>query len=507
MQKRIKKFLSCIVAGVISVSSLVVPITVSADEPYTVYNYDRWGEAIPSQAGYLAERSVSGEDFGIEHFSSPSDIFKDDNDNFYLCDSGNNRVIVFDSEFSQVLKIYDTFIGLDGKETNLSNPTGIFVDSSSGFMYIADNKNSRVIKSDMEGNIVFEFTKPTSEVYPQELTFLPSKVLVDTAGYVYIVVNNITSGAVMFKSDGEFVGFYGANRVKQTAEVISNYMWNLIATDEMRARRSKSVPVGFNNFDIDDEGFIYTCTQSENTDIIKKVNPAGDDLFSSVEVVWGDDTMNVDTTKTVAMTDIDVSDNGYINCLDLTTGRVFQYDAECNLMFVIGTTSEQLGGFKKVSAVESKGNDIYVVDSLKNSITIFEETEFGSIVHQATNLYNDGYYEEALEPWYEVLKRDGNYRRAYLGIASAKLNSGDYEEAMKYSKLADSGNIYNKAFEGYRQDWLDSHFGLVAFVIILLVAIWLTNTILTKKNRPTLFQMLGSFIKSKIPQKKGAKIS
>jgi tetratricopeptide (TPR) repeat protein len=229
-----------------------------------------------------------------------------------------------------------------------------------------------------------------------------------------------------------------------------------------------------------------------------------------VDVTWGDDTTLTDTTKTVAMTDIDISDNGYINCLDLTTGRVFQYDEECNLMFILGGTSEQLGGFEKVTALESKGNDIYVVDGLKNTITVFTETEFGSIVHEATDLYNDGYYEQALSPWYEVLKRDGNYRRAYLGIASAKLNSGEYAEAMKYAKLADNGSIYNKAFEGYRQDWLDSHFGLVSFVIILLVLIWLVNSILKRVKKITLFELLKESIKSwKVNnnlKKRGAKV-
>jgi len=489
----------------VTVSNMVLPAF--ADEPYQVYNYDRWGEAIPSQAGYLAERSISGEDFDIEHFSSPSDIYKDDNNNFYLADSGNNRIVVFDSEFSKVLKIYDTFTGIDGSETTLKNPTGIFVDDENGYMYIADNKNSRVIKSDMDGNIVLEFTKPTSEVYAQELTFLPQKVLVDSAGYVYVVVNNITSGAVMFDSNGDFVGFYGANKVKQTTEVISNYMWNLIATDEMRARRSKSVPIGFNNFDIDDEGFIYTCTQSENTDIIKKVNPAGDNLFEGMEVFWGDDTTNVETTKTVAFTDIDISDDGYINCLDLTTSRIFQYDTECNLMFVVGTTAEQLGGFKQVSAIESMGNNLYVVDSLKNTITVFTETDFGSIVHEATNLYNDGYYEEALEPWYEVLTRDGNYRNAYIGIASAKLNSGEYEEAMKYAKLADSGGRYNRAFEGYRQDWIDANFNLIVGIIIVLIIIAISNSIFKKKKHISMFKMLQQSIKSKFNKGKGIKNS
>jgi hypothetical protein len=73
---------------------------------------------------------------------------------------------------------------------------------------------------------------------------------------------------------------------------------------------------------------------------------------------------------------------------------------------------------------------------------------------------------------------------------------------MKYAKLADSGSRYNKAFEGYRQDWIDSHFGLIVFVIILLVAIWLTNKILRKKKNTTLFKIIANAIKSKLPKKK-----
>lgn len=508
MRKQFKRLLCGILTGLVTATSLVLPA--SAEEPYNVYNYDTWGEAIPSQAGYLAQQSISGSNLeyngnSIGDFSSPNDIFKDANDTFYLVDSGNNRIVVLNSALDTVIDIYDTFTGLDGKETTLNNPTGIWVDSNQGYMYIADNKNSRVIKCDMNLNVVLEFTKPTSEVYSQKLSFLPQKVLVDTAGYVYIVVNNITSGAVMFNSSGEFQGFYGANKVKETAEVISNYMWNLIATDEMRARRSKSVPVGFNNFDLDDEGFIYTCTQTSETDIIKKVSPAGDNLFENVDALWGDDTTTSETTKTTAMIDIDISDDGYINCLDSTTGRVFQFDAECNLMFIVGTKADQIGGFKQVSAIESMGTNLYVVDSLKNTITVFGETEFGSIVHQATDLYNSGYYEDALEPWREVLKRDGNYRNAYIGIANAQLNAGEYEESMKYSKLADNGKIYNKAFEGYRQNWIDAHFNLIAFIVILLIVLWFADTILKKKKNTTVFTIVKQAIQSKLPKRKGSK--
>ncbi|MBQ4464923.1 MAG: hypothetical protein II916_03035 [Oscillospiraceae bacterium] len=84
-------------------------------------------------------------------------------------------------------------------------------------------------------------------------------------------------------------------------------------------------------------------------------------------------------------------------------------------------------------------------------------------------LYNDGYYEEALEPWFKVLQYDGNYRRAFLGISAAYLVQENYEGSMKYAKLADSPYRYNRAFEGYRQEWLAAHYKLVTAVVILLV--------------------------------------
>ena len=103
-------------------------------------------------------------------------------------------------------------------------------------------------------------------------------------------------------------------------------------------------------------------------------------------------------------------------------------------------------------------------------MTVFRETSFGKAVHKAAALYNAGHYEEALEPWQDVLKRDGNYHRAYSGIASALLRKGDYKGAMKYAKLSDAGDIYNKAFEGYRREFLREHFTAIAAGLAAVIA-------------------------------------
>lgn len=499
MQNKAKYLAAALLSGLMLATAAGAP-AVSAAEHYHVYNYDCWGEATPSQAGYEAQRSVSGLDLGCGAFNTPSDLFRDWNDQFYLVDSGNNRIVVADRTFTKVNRILERFTLEDGSETTLKAPEGVYVSEDTGLIYIADTGNSRLLACDEDGNVQMELKRPDSTLYENE-TFKPQKVLVDKAGNIYMVLNNITNGAAMFNSEGEFQGYFGANSVDATAEVVANYFWNMIATDEMRANSSRNVAAGITNFDVDDEGFIYTVTQSSSSeaDRVKKVNPAGYNLFSALEATFGDlDSVydsNTNQDYSTKMVDIDIDGEGRINCLDLETGRVFQYDEDGNLLFILGSTSDQLGGFSmKVSALETMGTNIYVADSMKNTVTIFSETEFGGIVHEAVGLYNAGYYAEALQPWREVLKRDGNYQMAYVGISSALYNEGDYEGAMKYAKLAQSRNLYDKAFEGYRSEWLNRNFGWVILVVVGLIGLWIflhIRSVRKKKNQPrNLVEML-----------------
>ena len=46
---------------------------------------------------------------------------------------------------------------------------------------------------------------------------------------------------------------------------------------------------------------------------------------------------------------------------------------------------------------------------------------------------------------------------AHKGIASAYINQGRYREAMKYAKLADSQWRYDRAFEGWREEFVSTH--------------------------------------------------
>ena len=124
------------------------------------------------------------------------------------------------------------------------------------------------------------------------------------------------------------------------------------------------------------------------------------------------------------------------------------------------------------------------MDSRKDTVTIFTETDFGAIVHKATTLFNQGYYEEALEPWQEVLRHDGNYWYANVGLSLALLRKGDYEGAMKYAKIAGVGRIYNKAFEGYRMEFLKKHFGAIfAVIAAVIIALFAIGAVMKRRRR------------------------
>lgn len=482
----LKKLLSFVSAAAVAFS--VLTVNVSALEAYDPYSYDRWGDPVASQTGYTAEKYIDGEMIGCGNFYEPADMFISYDNLLYIADRGNNRIVITDLDFNLVGEMKE--FSYNGETLTLKKPSGVFVDKYTGFIYVCDTENERVIKCDADGNVDMLFCKPQTELYDENLTYNPGKVLVDKAGNVYVVVRSITKGAVMFDSEGEFLRFYGANRVEATSEVIANAFWNLISTEAQRERSARQTPIGFTNFDIDDMGFIYTVTESQEmtSDLVKKLNPRGDNILDSVgaaDMTFGDIPPAYYSiyAKRSSLTDIDLGPNGELNILDYQHGRIFQYDKECWLMFIMGGSGDQLGLFNSAAAIESYDNHIYVLDSRKNSITIFTRTVFGEIVTDAANLYNAGYYEESLEPWRNVLKYDGNYRRAYIGIGNALYNRYEYEEAMEYFRISISRMRYNKAFEGYRDLWIKANYMKCIVVIVILIVLIIVYKQLRKRGK------------------------
>lgn len=509
-------------AAVMAAATLMTSVAY-ADEPYTGYNYDWWGDPVPSQNGYVVDQIYTGNDMGAGSLTEPSDMFFSDNNDLFIADTSykaegatdtmKGRIVVTDSDFNLKYTVesldfsaVEEWYSLNESELKAGNitqadfdkftnpyfngPTGVYVDIDEGkeTIYVADNANDRVVQFTVDeigsdehklavGKVEMVFTRPKSNMYDSSITFNPDKVLVDAAKNVYICIKSITKGAVVFSKEGDFNGYFGANRVEATGEVLMNAFWKLIFNREQAKRMRRSVPVEISNFDIDEDNFIYTVTESKTvtTDVLKKLNSAGTNIFTNLgysDYTFGDALTKYYRNKTYTsqITDVDIGENGVINLLDVATGRVFQYDDECQLLFIFGGIGQQKGTFTTPNAVESLGDKIYVLDGRKASVTVFKQTEFGAIVHNAITLFNRGKYEEARQPWEEAIRRDSNYWLAYIGLGNAYLNEGDYDTAMKYFYY-NSKSGYNDAFKSWRMNFIRDNFTLFAVIIIVLLIV------------------------------------
>lgn len=501
-----------VATAVAAFSSMAV--TAFADEPYNTYSYDNWQDPIPSQAGYRVERTVTGRDMGLEALSDPeseffisktedpnlngpTDIFFEDNtETFFIADTENHRIIHTDSDLNMI-GCYKTVEG--SSVTTFNTPKGVYatVDAEGNtILYVADSENARGLRLKITGKLTCEvqqeFLKPESQAYGAE-AFTPSKVIADKEGNVYLIATSVNTGALRYDRNGEFKGFFGANRVEQTAEVIARKVWRVFASEEQLEAMVSTVPTEFHNFDIDQDGFIFTVTESANTstDAVKKLNPAGYNIWNNAagnEYEFGDFAWGYEETsaKKTMLTDVVVGDNEVFNLLDYETGRVFQYDKNANLLFIFGaksTPSEQEGSFTAPNAVETFGTNVYVIDGIKNDVTVFTETVFGKYVHEASILNVEGMYTEAKPIWEEVIRRDGGYTMAHIALGKAALNAGDYELAMEYFETAYDQENYDKAYEYYRDDFLRSNFEIIVITLLVIIVLIIVYSQLKKRGK------------------------
>lgn len=497
---KMKRMLCLILALLVSTVSVFANVQ---KVPYNGYVYNAWDDAIPSQVGYVPDKTYSGITLGTGAFSVPEDFFVDEDTNLiYVLDSGNKRVVVLDQNFKHIQTI-DQFT-LNGEPSPLNAPQSIFV--ADGKLYIADTENRRAIVCDMTGNIlnVIDKVQPGEknyEISPDDVDFKPRKLIVDAAGNVYILIKNVFQGAMVFNTLNEFDGYYGSTRVKVTFQVIRDYLWKEIMSKEQVENMTNYVPVEYQNFDIDANDFVYSVTQeSGNSDSVRKLNPSGANILETGKI-YGDLDIVYERAKAknieTLFTDIVVDKKGFTSALDISRGRIFHYDEEMSSLFIFGNIGKQAGTFKTPVAIEvldpeQNGSGlIMVLDKDKANITTFRLTEFGQRVHDAVLLYNMGKYTEAIEPWSDVLQRDNNYEFAHVGMGKASHYAGEYKAAMDYFKAGQDHMSYSGSLSEYRVEVIRSNFTWIMLALVLLIAL------VGLRKRYT------AWIKKKIAEKKG----
>lgn len=462
MQKKI-----IITAVVIAIFAMIKsPVTVSAD-----YRYDEFGIPMPAQASHASVATYNGKQLDIGNFKDPTDIFVDQNNLIYILDAGNNRIVILNRDY-QVERVITEIKSNNGVES-IEGANGLFV-SNEEKIFIADTSNARILITDLYGKLLNIITRPESDMLPKEANFLPKSIIVDKTGNIYMISEKSTQGAYMMSPKGEFMGFYGRNNVTLTAELVFEHYYRKFASEAQREKMSNFIPVEFSNFDIDEEGFVYTVTAYSgnpiNDEMIRKLNPLGNNILQYQWHTYGD-APDGDKYLT-AYTDIAVDDNHFIYTLDSYTGRIFLYDDTGFQISIFGGAANQQGYFKDAIAIDTIGNDIIILDSAKKNITVFEPTYFGKTLIEAMSFYNEGKLEECLSLFEELIKMDANFFFAYKAIAMTYYDMGQYELAEKNAKISDIAQlVYSDAKKEIRNNLMRERFTLLFFGVILLCLI------------------------------------
>lgn len=442
------------------------------EAPWQSYTPDKWHNTIPAPNGYLPSRSISGAQIGCGDFKSAADMFYcAARKEIYIVDSGNARIIVLD-ESLELKKEYDRLKNKDGSEYFLSNPQGIFV-LEDGTMYIAEYGNQEVVICDTDGNILDIPDKPQSTLLPENFNYLPGKIVVDSVGKIYVLSQGIYQGIIYLEPDGTFIKFFGPNDVEMTFKRQLMKLWKNILSDAAAATMQAFNPIEYGNMYMGQDGYIYaTSAGTENgSKVITKLNPVGIDClpFSFVGVIQ--------------FSDISVDENGIMTLLNRTTGRLAQLDENGKSIFLFGGIGNQVGLFQNPVSLIEVGGKMYVMDADKNTITEFELTQFGSMVREAIVLYNEGLYEESIQPWEEVIRHNSNYLLAYTGLGKAYYQLEQYDKAMYYYKLANDKGNYSVAFKEASLNKVRSSFGTIVFIVAVLITAIILFKVYRKKRK------------------------
>ncbi|MCL2185675.1 MAG: hypothetical protein FWB86_07475 [Treponema sp.] len=450
----------------------------AAPTNYT-YNYDFWLEQVASPDAYRAGAYILGSALGIGHFRDPQGLFIRDN-RIYICDSGNNRIIKIEVQENGEYHVAETVssVIINGEESSFNYPMDIF-ENRNGDLYIADTNNNRVLKLDFNWNFISTVEKPDDESLGDFTDFLPVKLVVDFANRLFIQARNVNKGLMEFDSRGEFSGYMGANKVSVN---IIDYVWKLLSTQAQKERMDLFIPTEYSNVAMDKDGFIYASNSTGQTEPVRRLNAMGQDILirNGYEKPVGD--LVVGNAGGIAgrsrFIDVVAFDNDSYACFDRTRGRIFMYDFQGNLLYAFGGVGNREGSFLQPTALDRMGYSLFALDSRAGALTRFDLTGYGAMINKALDEYKAGRYESSAVVWEEVLKMNGNYDLAYIGIGRAALRQGEYQKAMRYYKLKHYREGYGKAFQLYRKVWTEENL----WKILLISGIVIFTPLIVRKS-------------------------
>ncbi|MEH7275057.1 YIP1 family protein [Neobacillus vireti] len=458
--------------------------TVKADSPFDTFSVDGFGRTIYTQPAYEPEGVIARDIYMVDEngekiyspLNKPQDLFIDHQDEIYIADTGNNRIVHLDKsgKFVRALTV---------PESPLKEPSGVFI-TDNGDIYIADTGNKRVIHLNNEGKMIQEFLRPESKYINKKFVYEPINMIVDRRGFVYVVSRGTFQGIIQFYPDGGFYGFYGTNLSEVS---LMDRIRKIFYTKEQLARQVRLLPSPIRNVDIDKNGYIYTVSKDKSEEI-KKLNVRGENQWKefsfsknvNVSFLREDSTVKKEGQAGVStdLTDVTVDENGIVTVADKANALVTQFNQNGELLFFWGAPSTsgkaQMGVNQSPVALDTNSeNKIFILDDSLNLVQVLEPTQFGKTVQDAYILTQQGKYVESEKYWSEIVRQNALFTPAYTGLARAAFYREDFEASKELYRLAGDDQGYSDSFWQLRLNWFQNNFTYLAnaFVVIGLTSI------------------------------------
>lgn len=439
------------------------------------YTYDYWLNAVESPAAFMLERVIDADNMDGTEVMGINDVSTSKDGRIFLVDTLADRVDIVDQDgsFIKTLKVIrdskDKIVvdKTTGKQLVLNAPEGVFYKEEDNELYIANTGSNNIIVLDG-----MDYTMKRVIKKPEDMTgvteFKPSKLTVDDAGRIYVVVQSSYEGIIELNADGTFSRYYGVNSPSVN---LLDYFWKSISSNNQKKQMKKTYAPAFHNVAVDQEGFIYAVTYDKSAEHMAfRLNSGGKNVLREQgDTLVVGDVHRMKKGDRSQFVDIAVTDYGTYAVVDKFKGRIFIYDYDGQLLNAFGTLGNTKGSQKTPSGIAWLGHKLVVTDSDLKCAYILKPTEFGETALSASEKYYNGQWDAALEDFKKIINRNANYEIAYIGIGKNYLMKDEYKQAMYYFKLGNNRTFYSKAFNGYRAEVLQEHFGIVAVIFLILI--------------------------------------
>ena len=448
--KKIKKKSLVLFLTLIFMVMAALPVGASQATSYT-YTLDDQDEMVRTQDAYLPDKTIT--DLGL---SEPSDMVIDENNIAYIVDTGNQRIVVYDLNTEKVVKEMKKGTINSDEFTGFETPKGIF-RTNEGELYIADSGAKTVFRFTKDFEFVRRYDKPTAPIFA-DTNYEPSKVAVDSGNNLYIVSEGVYAGIIQLANTGEFLGYFTSNKSILTPQQM---FLKLIYTKEQQKKSEilNTLPSTFSNVYVDRQGTAYSTCMGKGNDLLKKHSTNGTNMFGDVKTPSALTDVTTDENGIIYACD----SHGYVWVYTSQGAVIFEFGEQAEDTDISGLYSSLM-----TIAVDNKGN-IWTADSEKGILQSFNPTEYATTIYRALDEYENGDYDDALTDWNYVLRLNQMSVLAHNGVAKAYYNDEEYDKAMEHFEIAGNRDGYSNAFWEVRNKAIQKGLGTFLIIVIVLI--------------------------------------